>query len=314
MVAPSRKLGFVRTTPPGRIEQDSRKADTRGYCDQDGRPRRSPNSPVARQARAIKQDRIGSGKSFVQVRRGDFTSHGVSSILPGSICGAGAVEQDTLSELETTALLQARSWGAIRLLTQFALRTEDYDPEAPHARGTSSIAEHLGHKHPRVGIGKAIMTTDLVATAPTGEKVPFFVRYERDLPEKESRQAELLQIASDYWRDRGTRLVLYTERWCASELKVQLLWAAEGLAAVKEECPAFLAFLARTPGAGSLLDRLSPWGPGFSDALRHFKRAVAVGRVAIQPSQLPPTIHQPIKFRVRTQLELDHLLLGRVSS
>lgn len=271
-------------------------------------PRKSLNDPLARQDRALRQRRAQKGESHIQVRRFDFGSHGVSSVLPPTVCGSRLAQQDVLSELETTAVLHVRSWGARKVLTQYALRLEDDDPDVPGARGTQSVASDLGFVHPSWQEHPLIMTTDVVAWTTDGGLVPFFVRYDRDLPKPGTRQMQLLEIAAHYWRDRNASLSTYTELRCSRAQRDQLIWAADGAAAITEEVPEFLRFLRGCPKRGSLAEILSAWPSGRTDGLLRYKHAVAIGRVALPHALQLPTIHTRIAFKLRTDAQRDRLL------
>lgn len=270
--------------------------------------RKSPNSPVARQERALKQRRFEKGESHIQVRRFDFGSHGVSSVIPNITGERRAPQHDTLSELETTAVLQARALGARKVVTQYPLRLNDDDPDTPGARGTLSLAADLGFKHPSSEQQPLIMTCDVVVWTADQRVIPLFVRYEQDRPKSGSRQMQLFQIAQAYWRDRSAVLVTYTETFCTRAERDQLIWAADGAAAITEEDSGFLRYLIGARQRESLSGLLSSWPLGLTDGLIRFKHALAIGRVVMPLSQQLQTIHQPVSFKVRSDAQRNELL------
>lgn len=270
--------------------------------------RKSPNSPLARQSRALKQRRFEKGESHIQVRRFDFGSHGVSSVIPNIAGERGAPQHDTLSELETTAVLQARALGARKVVTQYPLRLNDDDPDTPGARGTLSVAADMGFKHPSSEQQPLIMTCDVVVWTADQRVIPLFVRYEQDRPKSGSRQMQLFRIAQAYWQDRDSVLVTYTETFCTRAERDRLIWAADGAAAMAEEDPEFLLYLIDGRQRGSLSSLLSRWPLGLTDALIRFKHALAIGRVVMPLSQQLQTIHQPVSFKVRSDTQRNELL------
>lgn len=179
-------------------------------------PHTNPRSNRQRQIRAVRDGR-GQGRgteytAFIQIRRNDFASQGRSHYWPSLIMERN---HDLLSDLERAALLRVQLLSPLDVREQFPLVhegvEEEFESVYPDARGTLEIAKDLGIRHPRVSASDPlIMTTDLLVDMRADRRLCVYVKYTKDL--YNSRKKELRAIETAYWRDRGTRLGVFTEQ------------------------------------------------------------------------------------------------------
>lgn len=269
--------------------------------------RKKPHPQVQWQRRAVKEGRgLGRGqdyKPFIQVRRQDFASHGLSQIMRNPQLNR---EHHFLSVLEYQIALMFLNCGVLDLREQFPLRLNNDDVE--YARGsefplgTVSLASRLGFRHPRFSLeAPRILTTDMVVTCADGQEYAVFVRYAKDVPKVGSRQSQLLDLQRAYWDDRSVELVVLTERDVSSAKTSLLIWAQEGLLhpsnGASEE---FLNFLRRAHHVDdSLRNLLSLWHEGFGPALARFKTGVFYGLITVRvPTRTFPSLGQRWDFNV----------------
>jgi hypothetical protein len=177
--------------------------------------RKNPRSNLQRQLRAIREKRgLGRGteyRAFIQIRRNDFASHGRSHYWPSAFMNR---RHDLLSDLERAALLKLQLLNPLDIREQFPLARRGVEPEfeahCPEARGTLSIADSLGIRHPRLaGNEPMVMTTDFLVDTRVSQQVAVYVKYAKHL--KNTRKQELMAIEREYWSDRGVRFVVFTE-------------------------------------------------------------------------------------------------------
>lgn len=271
-----------------------------------------PHPEVQWQNRAMKEGRgVGRGsdyRPFLQVRRQDFPSHGLSQIMRNPMLNR---EHHFLSVLEYQIALRVLHCGATDLREQFPLRLEDDDTEyarnSDHPSGTVALASRLGIRHPRVTPQvPRILTTDMVVTGEDGREYAIFVRYAKDMPTPASRQAQLLLLQREYWTERSVEFVTLTERDIDPALTRLLIWAQEGLASpLGGASTPFLSFLRECDSEEPLRHLLARWPEGFEEALARFKTAIFLGLVmARTPGRIFPSLSQPWDFQVTTATQL----------
>lgn len=265
-----------------------------------------PHPEVQWQYRAIREGRgLGRGSDyqpFIQVRRQDFASRGLSQIVRNPLLGR---EHHFLSGLEHQVALRVLHCGAIDLREQFPLRLEDDDVEyardSDYPPGTVALARLLGIRHPQITPQvPRVLTTDMVVTGEDGLEYAVFVRYARDMPAPGSRQSQLLRLQRDYWVHRSVEFVTITENDIDPALTRLLIWAQEGLSSTFGGTSAqFLTYLRGCDSEEPLRALLSRWSEGFEVALARFRTAIFRGHVTARtPGRVFPTLNQPWDFRV----------------
>lgn len=259
------------------------------------------------QNRAIREKRgTGSGENyipFIQVRRGDFPSRGLSSTLPIPNLGR---RLHLLSVLEYQVTLHVLHAGVSDLREQYPLRLEDDDQEfsigTSFAPGTLSLSAEMRIRHPQISsTTPRILTTDLVASGFDGSVYAIFVRYASDMPQFGSRQYELLELQRQYWHARSVRFVTITEKQIDPKLVTQLIWALDGIYSDNSEpTPEFLSFLRSYDLEQPLLSFLSKWKHGAANAVARFKTGIFYGHIEI-PSleRVHPSLNQSWSLRIR---------------
>lgn len=267
---------------------------------------RRPHPELQWQNRAIREGRgLGRGadyQPFIQVRRQDFPSHGLSQIVRNPLLGR---EHHFLSVLEYQIALRVLHCGAIDLREQFPLRLEDDDIEyagdSEYPAGTVALARRLGIRHPQItSQAPRVLSTDMVITGEDGLEYAIFVRYAKDMPAPGSRQSQLLQLQREYWTDRSVKFVILTDKDIDPALTRLLVWAQEGLSSTAGGTSAqFLTYLRGCDSEAPLRAVLSRWSEGFEAALARFRTAVFRGHVTVRtPGRVFPTLNQPWDFRV----------------
>jgi hypothetical protein len=267
--------------------------------------RRPPsNSDVQREARAVKQGR-GSGRGadyvpWIQVRRADFASRGVSHLIPEQ-----GRQMHALSTLERDLMLLLSHFGVREIREQIPLALDASDqiaqdasaPEDHLAPGTLAIAAQQGWKHPRLNDGNPKrMTTDALARDARGAEYPCYVKYAKDVPRAGTRDWEKLEIERAYWRARGKHLHIFTEEDVDGVLMSQLVWARD--ASKLAPSAAFLEFLGTCDPARPLALLMDGWPGGRIQGILQFKAALLAGCIDVpQQGCKPPPVTRPWPFR-----------------
>ncbi len=286
------------------------------------------NKAVLSKRRALAEGRgSGSGANyepFLQVRRGDFPSHGLSKI---GFNPHSDTQHHGMSVLENQVLLTALHLGARQIRTQYALLLEDNDGEFRSgcgiAPGTLSLASRMGIRHPQICFGEPqVQTLDTLVTHPLGDHYAVFIRYEKDVPgPHDTRQYELLNLANLYWQERNCPFYILTEKDIDDKLIELLLWAYGGFTAYP--CGAsrkFLNFLrCCIPGMG-LREQLRAWEAeqSLSDAVLAFKAAAFFGQIEVDLNLTKlPTIREAWKYTVVDEdvhkVRLEQFFASRVA-
>lgn len=268
--------------------------------------RKKVHPDVLWQNRAVREGRgTGFGPSyrpFIQIRRHDFASRGLSQLLRNPMLGR---EHHFLSVLEYQIGLRLLHLGAIDLREQFPLRLSEDDQEFTQGTefpaGTISLAKRLGIRHPEINWETSrILTTDMIVTDVQGQNYAIFVRYVKDMPAPGTRQGELLDLQRQYWLARSVPFFTLDERSVDPALTGLLIWAHDGLFH-SSAFPSirFLEFLRQFQGDEPLTWILAQWVEGYDAALAKFKTAIFTGRVTARVShRIFPTLTQPWDFQV----------------
>lgn len=275
-----------------------------------------PNKELNRQNKAIKEGRSkGHGATytpFIQVRKGDFPSQGLSAKL-----WAPNIRRHLhlLSNLEMNTALQLINAGAVDIREQYALRTEDNDPEFyteyGGAQGTLAIAKEIGIKHSVITKDTPrISTTDFFVLGCESKKYAVYVRYEKDVPSRGSRQYELLLLQEHYWKIRGVKFCVITEKCIDRNLMKTMRWAMDGANSKNSEATEeYLKFLKEHEGSSSLIEKMNRWHEGPVNGLLRFKSGVFIGRIIIKGNDIShKTLNMPWEFRVVSEIERNSKL------
>lgn len=181
-------------------------------------------------ASSAKRKRVpgqGTGADYtasIQVKRGGFSSRGRSHVIPSPLFPGTDRAHDVLSDLERCVFMALLTWRPRDIQEQFPLDLET----TRRLPGTLEIAELLGLKHPpyKKATSKAKskgMSTDFLVTRQDRAKVAINCKYGREVDD--SRNVELRLIEGEYWRLRGSEVIVVTERSMPAHLEENLLWA-----------------------------------------------------------------------------------------
>lgn len=206
----------------------------------------------------LRMQRKGLGRGYlssylpwIQIRRGDFSSSGTSSLVPDQLTSGRP--HHTLSNGEfglCLALLLGRPYdlreqfplcrfaGEHPLLECGVRVSDEMRRGLPINWGTVALAKSLGIRHPRYPRSKSyfVLTTDFLVTEIDANGRPsltafsyrpsekFRVSAERS-PKKIRRMRELLELERRYWTMLGVRWHLITDESFPPALVENLVWA-----------------------------------------------------------------------------------------
>lgn len=169
----------------------------------------------------------GTGAAYtasIQVKRGGFSSRGRSHVVPSPLFPGTDRAHDLLSDLERCVFMAILTWRPRDIQEQFFLELET----ERGLLGTLDIAKRLGIKHPPYRKATATakakgMSTDFLVTRRDYEKVA--INCKRSNEVEDTRNVELRLVEKEYWRLRGSKRLVVTERSMPKRLEENLLWA-----------------------------------------------------------------------------------------
>jgi len=251
----------------------------------------NPPKDLVRQRRALRENR-GQGEGleyvpFIKLGRHEFASHGLSVLQPSIASGRSL---HLLSALEAATVLYLETLGPKELREQYPLRLVGVEPwlaeRFPEAQGTLEIAKALNVSHPKFSREEPrVMTTDLVALFLDERVYPIYVKYSEDL--KKDRTQEMLEIERTYWKQRGARLGISTEKniqpTVLSNLKMVRSYRKENLDNFSVDGLEEVATRARAERMNIAI-RQTAAGRGISSRCLtdHLKFAIASGQARLQ--------------------------------
>lgn len=180
---------------------------------------------------------VGHGRiysAYIQVTRNDFSSTGRSHVMPCPLNSGRVI--DVLSDLERGAFLALLTFRPRDIREQYPLDLESgidfnlYPESSPtliRGLGTLDIAQELGIRHPPHHQKKRCMTTDFVVTLNDGSIAAIHCKWSTQLAQ--ARNAELRKLEEEYWRSRGVRHVVVTEKSLPRRLINNLKWAMSAM-------------------------------------------------------------------------------------
>lgn len=245
---------------------------------------------LTRQRKLLQEGRgTGEGNQylpFFQIERAGFQSHGRSHLVYNP---STQRQHHLLSDLELLNFIWAWSLGLADCREQYPLQFHNFDPLFPHlagkARGTLQIAFDLGIKHPAIKKDEPrVFTTDMLLTLCDGSQIALHVKYSKDQELATPRARQLRKVEEIYWRERGVRFVVASEKPFTSALANQMMWAIDGMhwSGPADRLQTLLLNLETTSPRSSLHERLrscaAQQGLEQEEAVRGFKYAILTGR------------------------------------
>lgn len=274
-------------------------------------PERPEPHELRRQRKYVLEGRgrgsASSYRPYLQIERNGFQSRGRSHLVPDLFTGR---QIHLLSDLELLTYLRLVRMPLISIQEQYPLERDgcelEYVPRTGSTpRGTVQVADELALRHPRITKLEArIMTTDFLVKF-AHETVAVHVKYSDELSIERNRELRLIE--QRYWKERGVRLVVITEKAFATGETDWMNWALDGLnirpSADQERT--LLRRLQRNTGASAgMRDRLtivsSILGMAVDNAVRLLKHAI-LSRTWRPASYMDkPDLSRPWRGRIAT--------------
>ena len=273
------------------------------------------NPELLWQRQALEEGRgRGYGASyepFIRVQRGDLSSQGVSQTAPNPLLRR---THHLLSQIEYAIALLLMYLGAGELREQYRLSLYDDDDEFTAGscfhEGTVSLAKKRGIRHPAISSTQPrILTTDFVVEDRDGFERAVFVRLRQDVPRRNGRQMQLLDLQNLYWQVRGIPFYVLTEDDLDPRLIDLLIWAYAGYLEIQGQASLeFLDFIGSRDGNAPLLRALDGWPAGAGDAVAQFKAAVFTGQIAVRlHTKKLPNLNEPWYFSTPVSTSVPRL-------